>query len=86
VFSDKIIDKELADGVKEWISMTKVAKLFEEEKELAVKQATEQVTKQVTKQVTNELTEKYKAGTEKLLKEKGWSDEEIKEFIQVAIS
>jgi SOS response regulatory protein OraA/RecX len=82
VFSDKIIDKELADGVKEWISMTKVAKLFEEEKELAVKQATEQV----TKQVTNELTQKYKAGTEKFLKEKGWSDEEIKEFIQVAIS
>jgi hypothetical protein len=82
VFSDKIIDKELADGVKEWISMTKVAKLFEEEKEQAVKQATEQV----TKQVTNELTAKHKAGTEKFLKEKGWSDEEIKEFIQVAIS
>jgi len=32
VFTDKIIDKELAKRMKGWIGMTKVARLFEEEK------------------------------------------------------
>lgn len=36
VFSDKIIDNETAKKVKEWIAMTKVARLFEEEKEQAL--------------------------------------------------
>lgn len=36
VFSDKVIDNETAKKVKEWISMTKVAKLYEAEKEKAI--------------------------------------------------
>lgn len=36
VFSDKVIDNETAKKVKEWISMTKVAKLYEAEKERAI--------------------------------------------------
>lgn len=35
-FGDKVIDKASADRVKEWIMMTKVARLFEEEKQEAV--------------------------------------------------
>lgn len=41
VFSDKVIDDDTAKNVKEWISMTKVARLFEEEKEKAVEVAVE---------------------------------------------
>lgn len=36
VFSDKVIDNETAKKVKEWIGMTKVAKLYEAEKERAI--------------------------------------------------
>lgn len=42
VFTDKIIDKETAKRIKEWIRMTKVAKLFEEEKMEAVHEALQQ--------------------------------------------
>lgn len=42
VFTDKVIDAETAKNIKEWIRMTKVARLFEEEKEEAVKRAIEQ--------------------------------------------
>ena len=36
VFTDKVIDEELGNKVKEWLMMTKVARLFEEEKEIAL--------------------------------------------------
>ena len=36
VFSDKVIDNETAKKVMEWISMTKVAKLYEAEKDAAI--------------------------------------------------
>lgn len=36
VFSDKVIDNETAKKVKEWIGMTKVAKLYEAEKDAAI--------------------------------------------------
>lgn len=38
-FADKVVDVQTAKEMKEWISMTKVAKLFEEEKNEAIKQA-----------------------------------------------
>lgn len=41
VFSDKVIDEESAKNVREWISMTKVGRLFAEEKEKAVEEATQ---------------------------------------------
>lgn len=43
VFSDKVIDEETAKNVKEWISMTKVGRLYADEKEkekIAVKEQT----------------------------------------------
>ena len=36
VFTDKVIDEELGNKVKEWLMMTKVARLFEKEKEIAL--------------------------------------------------
>lgn len=36
VFADKVIDKQTSDRMREWLSMTKVARLFEIEKEEAL--------------------------------------------------
>lgn len=38
VFTDKVIDDATAKRIKEWMRMTKVARLFEEEKEEAIRQ------------------------------------------------
>lgn len=54
-FSDKIISEEYSNRLKEWIRMTKVGRLFEEEKIEAVKEATERVTKEVTKETKAQL-------------------------------
>lgn len=43
VFTDKIIDEELSKQAREWISMTKVARLFEEEKEAALAKKDEEI-------------------------------------------
>lgn len=39
VFCDKIIDQETANDVRRWVEMTQVGRLFEEEKEKAIKEA-----------------------------------------------
>ena len=41
-FTDKIIDNDTANKIRRMIQMTKVAMIFEEEKQLAIKQAVEQ--------------------------------------------
>ncbi len=60
VFSDKFITEEDAERIKEVLTMTKVDRLYYEEKRKALeentKKVTEDVTKQVTKQVTGEVT------------------------------
>ena len=58
VFSDKIIDDEMANQMKGWIMMTKVAKLFEEEKLAAVKQAVEQAVEETAKETAKKTTKK----------------------------
>jgi hypothetical protein len=45
VFADKIIDTETKQRVKEWIRMTQIGRMFEEEKEEAVREAVEATTK-----------------------------------------
>lgn len=55
VFSDKIIDDKLANQMKGWIMMTKVARLFEIEKEEAVKETAREVAKEVAKETTKEV-------------------------------
>ena len=58
MFADKVIDEKIANQMKEWIMMTKVARLFELEKLEAVEKAKKEVKEEVTKEVTKEVTEK----------------------------
>ena len=73
VFADKVITKEDSTQIKEWIMMTKVGQLFEEEKiqygREIEKRVTRDVTKRVTEKVTKNVTEKVtKNVTEKVTK------------------
>lgn len=52
VFADKIVTREESKRIKDWIMMTKVGQLFEEEKQEAIKEAIKETTKQVTEQAT----------------------------------
>lgn len=47
VFTDKVIDRETAKQIKEWIRMTKVARLFEKEKIEAVNETLRQMVKKM---------------------------------------
>ena len=67
VFADKIIDEDTSSEVRGWIQMTKVARIFEEEKKEAIRKLNEQYEKA--------LGEKEEE-KEKALKEK---EEEIRE-------
>lgn len=49
VFAGKIIDTETKQRVKEWIRMTQIGRMFEEEKEEAVREAVEQAIETTTK-------------------------------------
>lgn len=51
VFTDKVIDQETAKQIKEWIRMTKVARLFEEEKIEAVNEAVTETIQQMVKKM-----------------------------------
>ena len=46
VFTDKVVDEDLAKKMKGWISMTKVARLFEEEKQQAIAKERQQARKE----------------------------------------
>lgn len=58
VFADKVITAEDSKQIKEWIMMTKVGQLFEEEKIQYGKEIEKQVTRDVTKRKELEFTEK----------------------------
>ena len=75
VFADKVITKEDSKQIKEWIMMTKVGQLFEEEKIQYGREIEKNVTKNVTK--TNEL--KFS----KILLHAGLSIEEISNAMTV---
>ncbi len=62
VFTDKVISDETAKRIKEWISMTKVARLFEEEKIAAVNEAVEQERQQARQQALDSAKELFKEG------------------------
>lgn len=54
-FADKIISEEYSNQLKEWIRMTKVGRLFEEEKQEAVKKKAAEVTAEVTAGIARKL-------------------------------
>ena len=63
-FADKIIEPEYARRVEEWIKMTKVGRLFEEEKQQAVAEVRETLQKTIAekeKAVSQAMAEKEKA-------------------------
>ena len=63
-FADKIIEPEYARRVEEWIKMTKVGRLFEEEKQQAVAEVRESLQKTIAekeKAVSQAMAEKEKA-------------------------
>lgn len=53
VFTDKVINEETAKRIKEWISMTKVARLFEEEKQEALKAEKRKTVERLLKKETD---------------------------------
>lgn len=61
VFTDKVIDEETAKQIKEWIRMTKVARLFEEEKLEAVNEIINQKEKEKIEAVNEVLYQKENA-------------------------
>lgn len=54
VFADKIIDEEVSEQVKEWLSMTKIGKLYEKEKEIAVENAQKDLLLEITMNMLKE--------------------------------
>ena len=60
VFSDKVIDKDLSQHVKEWIMMTQVGRLFVQETEQAVEKAREMAdAKRMVSIIDNILSKGY---------------------------
>lgn len=87
VFADKVITKEDSKQIKEWIMMTKVGQLFEEEKIQYGREIEERVTRDVTKSVTRKVTKKVTKKNElKFTKEMlhaGLSIEEVSNMMTV---
>ena len=57
VFSDKFITDEDADRIKEVLTMTKVDRLYYEERRKAIEENTKKVTEDVTERVTEQVTQ-----------------------------
>ncbi|MDD2981391.1 MAG: hypothetical protein PHN80_15670, partial [Hespellia sp.] len=56
-FADKVLDSETAREMKGWIGMTKVARLFEEEKQQAVKKAVEEAVEERDLELAQKMLE-----------------------------
>ena len=87
VFADKVITKEDSKQIKEWIMMTKVGQLFEEEKIQYGREIERRVTKDVTKNVSENVTKNVTKTNElkfsKILLHAGLSIEEISNAMTV---
>lgn len=81
VFSDKVVTREDSKRIREWIMLTKVGQLFEEEKLDYAKKAVEEAVLEVRKEA-EEATEKEKRNTAAKLLKKGFSTAEILEVIE----
>lgn len=83
VFADKVITKEDSKQIKEWIMMTKVGQLFEEEKIQYGREIEERVTRDVTKSVTRKVTKKNELKFTKEMLHAGLSIEEVSNMMTV---
>lgn len=76
--TDKFIEKNYAKKVREWLTMTKVDKIYQEEKEKAVAQATEEVRKKEKIELAKNLLDVL--SVEMIAKKTGLSIEEVKKI------
>ncbi|MCH4200658.1 MAG: transcriptional regulator [Clostridium tyrobutyricum] len=74
VSSDKVINSEYAKKIKEWIKLTQVGRLFEEEKEKAVKENAIEIAKNLLKNAA--------LSAEEIAKNVGLTVEEVKKIKQ----
>lgn len=81
-FSDKIIENEYAEEIRRWIQMTKVARLFELEKEEAVNEALKQAEEKALKR-ENALRMLLKGeDIANVIKETGFTEQEIQKLVK----
>ena len=86
VFADKVIDNEDSKEMREWIMMTKVSKLFEEEKiEYGRKVAAEVSEKaaKATKEAVEKATRENEIGIVKRMLSNGISLEQVKAVVTI---
>ncbi len=79
VFSDKIIDATTSENVRRWIQMTKVGKIFEEEKNAALKA----LEMKKDEEKVQELRAKDESFATKPMKETNLTDDEISKTVDV---
>ncbi len=78
--TDKIIDEEYSNKVREWLRMTQVDKIYQREKELAVKQATDQAKKEQAYQFAKSFLDVL--SVEEVSKRTGLSIDEVKSLVE----
>ena len=83
VFADKVITTEDSKQIKEWIMMTKVGLLFEEEKIQYGREIEKRVTKNVSKNVTQHVTRNKELEFTKKMLHAGLSVKEVSGMMTV---
>lgn len=83
VFADKVITTEDSKHIKEWIMMTKVGQLFEEEKIQYGREVEKRVTKKVTKRVTKNVAKRKELEFTPKMLHAGLSIKEVSEMMTV---
>ena len=78
--TDKFIEKNYAKKVREWLTMTKVDKIYQEEKEKAIEEAKEEVRKKEKIDLAKNLMDVL--SVEMIAKKTGLSIEEVEKLKQ----
>ncbi|OAA91892.1 hypothetical protein WY13_00294 [Clostridium ljungdahlii] len=76
--TDKFIDEEYANVVRSWLKMTKVEKIFEKEKEEAMKETRDQAEKSKAIEIAKNLMDVL--SIEMISKKTGLSIDEVKKL------
>lgn len=78
--TDKIIDEEYSNKVREWLRMTQVDRIYQREKEEAVKQAVDQAKKELAYQFAKSILDVLPV--EEVSKRTGLSFDEVKSLAE----
>ena len=84
VATNKFIDREYSNKIKEWIKMTKVARLFEEEKIEAVNKARQEARQEIKEQINKIAINMLKSNEDslKVMKFTGLTRDEVERLQQ----